>query len=101
MDPLLECAVPKGPLLSLLLQMKPGAALVCAFCHERIGFDDRGDLVVASDDWPEVRYSRASLEDKKVADGAPTTMNLEDWAKAYRFQKPGTAEPLENYPYAP
>lgn len=31
----------------------------------------------------------------------PANMTLEEWAKKYRFQQPGTNEPLENYPYAP
>jgi hypothetical protein len=100
-DPLLECAVPKGPLLAILLQMLPGVALLCPYCHEPIGFDEQGMLAVAPLDWPHVRYSRTALEDRKHSDGAPAGMSLEEWAKTYRFQQPGTSEPLEDYPYAP
>src|SRR5262245_16679624 len=100
-DPLLECAVPKGPPLDALLQMRPGAALLLPYCHQPIGFDDQGVLVAAPSDWPQVQYSRAALEGKKQADGAPSSMSLEEWAKKYRFQQPGKSEPLENYPYAP
>jgi hypothetical protein len=100
-DPLLECAVPKGPPLAILLQMKPGVALLCAYYHNAIGFDDQGVLVAAPVDWPQVRYSKAALEDKKQTDGAPPTMSLEEWALAYRFQQPGNNRPFEDYPYAP
>jgi hypothetical protein len=81
--------------------MKPGAALLCPYCHEPIGFDDQGILVAAHHGWPHVKYSRAALEDKKRSDGAPAGMSLEEWAKTYRFQQPARNEPLEDYPYAP
>jgi len=81
--------------------MRPGSALLCPYCREPIGFDDQGTLIGADPDWPQVRYSKAALEDKKQSDGAPAAMSLEEWAKLYRFQRPGTREPLENYPYAP
>jgi len=100
-DPLLECAVPKGPDLGRLLQMKPGAGVLCPYCRQPIGFDGQGSLVLAPGDWPQVRYSKAALESKMQTDGAPPGMSLEEWAKKYRFQQPGQNEPLENYPYAP
>jgi hypothetical protein len=81
--------------------MKPGAALLCPYCHEPIGFDDQEALVIASPDWPQVKYSRASLEEKKLSDGAPANMALEEWARTYRFQHAGKSAPLEDYPYAP
>jgi hypothetical protein len=81
--------------------MKPGTALLCPYCYQPIGFDDQGALVIASLDWPQVKYSRAALEDKKCSDSAPASMTLEEWAKIYRFQQAGRNEPLENYPYAP
>jgi hypothetical protein len=100
-DPLLECAVPKGHALNTLLSMKPGTGLLCPYCHQAIGFDDQGQLDAAPEDWPVVKYSRAALEDKKQLDGAPVSMSLEEWARKYRFDRPGSKEPLENYPYAP
>ena len=100
-DPLLECAVPLGPALRSLLQVKPGAAVLCPYCQQPIGFDDQGNLVAAASNWPQVKYSKAALENKKQTDGAPAGMSLEEWAKKYRFQQPGKNDPLENYPYAP
>lgn len=100
-DPLLECAVPKGADLGTLLQMKPGAGLLCPYCQQAIGFDDQGLLIAAPADWPQVKYSKAALEFKQQSDGAPPSMPMEEWAKKYRFQQPGRTEPLENYPYAP
>jgi hypothetical protein len=81
--------------------MKPGAALLCPYCHHAIGFDDQAQLMAAPKGWPEVKYSRAALEDKKQTDGAPASMSLEEWARKYRFDRPGSTEALENHPYAP
>lgn len=100
-DPLLECTAPQGPAGSTLHAMKPGAALLCPYCHEAIGFNNQGFLDVALKGWPVVKYSKAALEAKKQADGAPAGMSLEEWAKNYRFDRPGFKEPLKDYPYAP
>jgi hypothetical protein len=80
--------------------MKPGAALLCPYCHEPIGFDAQGILQPAPIDWPQVQYSKSALVNKKQTDGAPANVTLEMWAKTYRFLQPGTHDPLEDYPYA-
>jgi hypothetical protein len=99
----LEC-VPAGrradPAYLLLAQARPGAALACPYCDGLIGFDDQGQPQAPQSGWPVFRYGRAELEAKRQEDGEPTTTPLPDWARRYRFMRPGSHQPFGNYTYA-
>src|SRR5262249_17232996 len=106
-DALLECLPPgsgsRGADSSegiLLRSEKPGAALACPYCNTPIGFDPNRKLMRAPVGTPLLRYSRAELERKKVLDGAPASATLEQWGLLYRFDRPGTHQPLVNYLFA-
>jgi hypothetical protein len=79
---------------------RPGAALACPYCSTPIGFDANGALIRAPAGWPLLRYSRAALELKMHHDGAPVGTTLEQWARDYRFDQPGSHQPLTNYLFA-
>ena len=78
----------------------PGAALACPYCSTPIGFDNKGTLIKAATGTPLLRYSRAELEKKMQADGAPPGTTLPQWALGYQFDRPRTHPPLVNYLFA-
>ena len=102
-DALLECLPPDKklhPAFRFLFDRKPGGALVCPYCSGLIGFDDFEQPSLPETGWPVFRYSQAELESKKRDDGAAPSASIADWARAFRFTKPGTHEPFASYAYA-
>ncbi len=102
-DALLEC-VPASkrahPAFRLLFNMKPGAALACPYCNGLIAFDSSGDVCIPQSGWPVFRYGLAELEQKKLADGEPAAVSLQEWALTHRFVSPGRFGPFSEYIYA-
>ena len=102
-DALLEC-VPVAkrtiPSFRLLFQGRAGVALACPYCNGLIGFNDSGQPQIPQSGWPVVRYGEAELELKKLADGEPAYISLEEWASRHRFTQPGTHPPFRDYTYA-
>ena len=102
-DTLLECvpaAKRSTAAYRLLFNTQPGTALACPYCNGLIGFDVAGQPQMPQQGWPVVRYGRAEMELKKLADGEPLAIALADWAARHRFAQPGTHNPLSNYTYA-
>lgn len=104
-DALLECASPADradPAFRCLNKFvpEPGAALACPYCGMLLGFDGQGQAQVPETGWRVFRYSKASLEAKKLDDGESLSTSLADWALQYRFTLPGTHQPFTDYVYA-
>lgn len=102
-DASLEC-VPalkrSSPAFGLLFNMKPGAALACPYCNGLIGFDSNGEVCAPQSRSAVFRYGLAELEQKKLGDGEPVGVSLQDWALRHRFVSPGTHKPFSEYTYA-